>query len=87
VASETFLFDQARAGAFRPSADHWSDHTIGRSIRRLAPKATRKSTVDRGFDQGGRKEGGNRLRQATEMSGYSGREEIAPVQGDCVGFS
>jgi tRNA U34 5-methylaminomethyl-2-thiouridine-forming methyltransferase MnmC len=33
-----FSFDQGWADAFSPSADHWSDHAIGRSIRRFAPK-------------------------------------------------
>ena len=31
-------FDQSRAGGLRPSADHCSDHVIGRSIKRLVPK-------------------------------------------------
>ena len=37
-AGQTPLVDQAWAGVFSPSADHWSDHAIGRSIRRFAPK-------------------------------------------------
>ncbi len=39
-----FSFDQGSADAFSPSADHWSDHAIGRSIRRFAPKPREIST-------------------------------------------
>ena len=40
-----FSFDQGSADAFNPSADHWSDHAIGRSIRRFAPRPRGSASV------------------------------------------
>lgn len=62
-----FSFDQGSAGALSPSADHWSDHAIGRSIRRFAPKPRGSRPSIAAFCNGG----------STKIAGWSWGQTVA----------
>ena len=80
-----FSFDQGSADAFSPSADHWSDHVTGRSIRRFAPKPRGSRPSIAAFARvGERKVSDNVMR--IQRSIFSRGERFDGLVGTCRQF-